>query len=466
MRFKLKVFFFIKNFSIYLFFTNFISSLAYAQNKMVTVDISADSQKIDSDYLDHEFLYDILSYRYNEYLLNAYNEAQFGYRTSYGSLDGYNFYIQDDLKLEIEEDNFGLRYNSNKIQDFVSKKSYSEFEIFRKFSLFGSSGIENEENSALKAKIGLVSSAQFEKKYSDVGFRFGLLSKNKEIFYYQISNLYAVYNWKEKNKQDHFKSKPWRHLFGGQFDSGRLFFSSDVLWETPIEWNKNSKNTLYQRSFFQHTSSFKYSLVGKDYFKISFQNERKYESLDTKLQDESLIQKEFSSSFGYFGYTNYNEIWYELYFSTIHRNSNVDLKKHSLNENEISKSVSEAPPAQKNDSTEDFLVGGKSNVFLLSNIWNIGLDHLNTNVVRVGPSVALVDYQKNEIQIEKNEKNIQKKQSFQSKLLTGWEYRFKNYGMFGFNVSWDIDNLLRKPNSGNRYSALWDGGNFQMGLFF
>jgi hypothetical protein len=420
-----------------------------------SVDLDSDSRQIDQDYYDHEYLIDLLAYRYNSSLNSFYNSAQFGYRISYGSLDGYSFYRNEELKLKVEEDTFGLGFVSKNQEDFVEKYRSSDFFIFNKFPGFYAQ--ENKDNF----KFTLHSNAKFEKKYSDVGLSVAYDLIDLFYFEYRIIDVYAVFNWKEKNKIDTFKRKPWRHFLISQFLMFDLKFSLKAILDTPIEWSLRSRDLNYKNNLFSFHSNLEKNF-GRGILNLSFdgihkKEEFKFEKTTREVESKRRFHK---YSLSYLGSTHNDRLSYELGLDVLTRNSPIQLKGET--------EPSEVFDKWKNLENLNSLRSGRASYAGGWGLVNMGITESNSHVVRLGLSAGKAKYAFTPKNIlVAGEENAQvRKETWQSKALSAWEFRFLKNGVFALNVSWDLDNVLRKTFYNEDYDSSWDGGNFQMGVFF
>ena len=417
-----------------------LSNLAFASFE------ARDAEQVDRELMSAEFYLDAFSYRYTLGLENTLLNRDALYATSFGSLDGKHFYRLEDIKIQKKHKDTTFAYVSHREEDLIEKRLHSEFRLSQQL----------HENFGMLAKF----SSDFYKKWCDIGMGIEGFSDGKKRYGLEVSMIDSFYNMKEENPNDRYLKKVWNFkssLSPIKDDSSEVTLSGEL--DTPVNWKRPSEGYVY--TFRQESAALLTSHWLTEHNKIwlnttyehkqeakEFTNEiDNSRSLDQREQRLSLYRHDLDTRLGWLNKSTESESTHEFTVGHYLLDADYDAVQ-------ASQFVRNAPPAKTAPA-----LSGKLRNFSASQLND--LQFAEEHFFRTGASAAW-SFTRSESETLDRKERVEDK--IAAKFHTGWEYRLGKHGVFGFHITWDLDNWTRKAFRGENYNSDWDGGNAQFSV--
>jgi hypothetical protein len=409
-----------------------------------------DAEQVDREIYETEEYLDTFSYRYSLGVEEVLKSKQASYGTSFGSLDGQHFYRLEDIHLEKRHEDTTFSFESKREEDLVEKRLHSEFRLMQRTS----------EDFAVLGKF----SSDFYKKWCDIGFGFIGFSDGAKRYGLEVSLIDSFYNIKEENVKNRYLNRVWN--IQGELNpivNDKTLVSLTGEVDTPVRWNRMSEGYLYteRREASQIKMSHWVSQWSQIWLKTAYEHKEESKtfvneqdnsrSLDQREKELSLNRHVFDARVGWLKKSDESSNTHELTLGHLTRDADYDSAL-------AASAVRKAPAAVTLPAQSGRLMN-----LSVSQMNDLEILGSTAHYFRTGVSSSW-SFLKTEALSESSNDGDVRKNVIEAKFYTGWEWRLGKNGLFGFHVSWDLDNWTRKVFRNETYSSDWDGGNAQFAI--
>lgn len=397
-----------------------------------------DADEIDrEELLSTEYYNDAQSYTFFDGWLEAYDASQVALLISAGSLNKTRFLYEDYFK-------FGAAPTPGPFLNFHHKTFHDELIQARENVI--ELGYGNESNFSLS----ILGEGDSQKKWADLGLRFKVQDRDQltslTVTYWSVDHYYRS---KEDIKSDTYA----RPIFSYDVQASvrvpetEIKFTLKSLFDSPLLWQRVSKNYFYTATRTQNDLNFSYPIDNK-ILSLSVYDENKKEA-KTWLQSPANTEMEKSLSRRVQKYTlrYVHKIFPTQIFTgeigNILRTANYEYSVSNWQEDTLY-------------GIEPFSSDSRREEPFLSGFYYFPIPGKEQHGMQIG----LIN---NLVHIADDTGNHQK---LESKFKTAFDVKITPQSRAGVNITWDIDQLAHDFPYSKKPFKPWGGGNLNLAMIF